>query len=177
VPPGQYWFTGGALAAFIALVVVGYGWYGAVMSEFELANNKTQSAASAERKARTELVKDRLVSAISDGSDLVQGLPNETDDFMVERAVEAWAHRTRDLIDAAYGSDEAALFMDNSGYAFYSDGTARRSLGNFVDGRIRRLSELLRRADSMTVREEFDPARLDRGHTSGSQAPGLSAEQ
>jgi hypothetical protein len=177
VPPIQYWFTGSALATFIALVAVGYGWYRAAASEFELANNKIQSAASAEQKARTGLVKDQLVAAISDGGDLVQGLPNETDDFMAERSVEAWVHRTHDLIDAAYGSDEGALFMDNSGYALYSDGTARRRLGNFVDGRVRRLSELLQRADSMTVREEFDPARWDRGHSAGSQAPVLPAER
>jgi hypothetical protein len=73
VPPIQHWFTGGALAAFIALVAVGYGWYRAAVSEFELSNNKTLSA---EKKARTELVKDHLGSAIAAGNDLVLGLPN-----------------------------------------------------------------------------------------------------
>jgi hypothetical protein len=157
VPPIQHWFTGTALAAFIAFVAVGYGWYRAAESEFELSNNKTLSA---EKWARTELVKDHLRSAIAAGNDLVLGLPNQTDDFSAERAVEAWTHRAHDLIGAAYGSGEAALFMDSSGYVFSSDGSVRRSLRNFIDGRIRRLSELLQRADSMTVRDDFDDADL-----------------
>jgi hypothetical protein len=158
VPPIQYWFTGSAIAAFIALVAVGYGWYRAAVSEFELSNNKTQSA---EQRVRTGLVKDRLGSAIAAGNDLLDGLPNQRDDFTAELVVEAWIHRTHDLINAAYGNGEAALFMDSSGYILHADGSTRSNLRKFVDGRMRRLSELVQRADGMTVREEFDPARSD----------------
>jgi hypothetical protein len=157
VPRIKDWFTRSAIAAFIALVAVGYGWYLAAVSEFELSNNKVQSA---EQKARTDLVKDLLGKAISTGNDLVQGLPNQQDDFTAEHAVEAWADRTRDLISAAYGNGEATLFMDSSGYIFYTDGSARQNLRNFVDGRMRRLSELVQRSDSVTVRTEFDPTRF-----------------
>jgi hypothetical protein len=73
VPRIKDWFTRSAIAAFIALVAVGYGWYLAAVSEFELSNNKVQSA---EQKARTDLVKDLLGKAISTGNDLVRGLPN-----------------------------------------------------------------------------------------------------
>jgi len=52
--------------------------------------------------------------------------------------------------------------MNSSGYVFSSDGSVRRSLRNFDDGRIRRLSELLQRADRMTVRDDFDDADLER---------------
>lgn len=157
MPPIQYWFTGSAVAAFIALIAVGGCWYLAAVSELQLSNNKVQSA---DRQARTALVKDLLGNAIAAGNDLAHDLSNQPDQFVAERAVVAWTDQTRGLIDAAYGNGEAALFMDSSGYSFNSDGTTRTSLGNFVDGRMRRLSELLQRSDNMTVRAEFKPDRF-----------------
>jgi hypothetical protein len=49
VPAIQYWFTGGAVAAFLALLgavsTLGYAWYRAAVTEVESASSKAASAA------------------------------------------------------------------------------------------------------------------------------------
>ena len=70
-----------------------------------------------------------------------------------KRDAETWGTKTRDLIAAAYGDGEAALFADSSGYVFYGDGSERSMIRNWIDGRLRRISELLRRTDSERVND------------------------
>jgi hypothetical protein len=61
MPPIQYWFTGTALATFIAVLAaistLGYGWYRAAITELESTNNKIISAAN---KQKTEQAKRLL---------------------------------------------------------------------------------------------------------------------
>jgi hypothetical protein len=65
------------------------------------------------------------------------------------------------LIDNAYGDGEALLFLDSSGYVFYGDGSKKSDVRNWIDGRMRRITELLRRTDSIAVRNEFDPTKFE----------------
>jgi len=65
------------------------------------------------------------------------------------------------LIAAAYGDGEAALFADSSGYVFYGDGSEKSRIRNWIDGRMRRISELLRRTDSLTVKDDFNPTQFE----------------
>jgi hypothetical protein len=73
---------------------------------------------------------------------------------------EAWGTKTRDLILEAYGEGESVLFLDSSGYEFYGDGSPMSVIRNWIDGRMRRVTELLRRVDTLTVRPQFDPVKF-----------------
>ena len=160
MPAVQYWFTGMALAAFIGVLTsistclaVGYGWYRAAVSEAESTSNKAMSAAG--RKA-----KHLLGEALSSGGKLI-GQQSEKSDEEYEQAAETWGRKAQNLIVAAYGEGEASLFMDSSGYTFYSDGSNKSKVRNWIDGRMRRITELLRRTDVLTVQGEFDPASFE----------------
>jgi hypothetical protein len=161
MPAIQYWFTGTALATFLALLAavstLGYGWYRSALTELESATSKADSA---EQRAKTARVKDLLGKAIASGGSLLKE-QNDKEDNQAEKDAGAWGEKTRDLIAATYGEGEAVLFLDSSGYVFYSDGSAKSNIRNWIDGRMRRATELLRRADSLTVRKDFDPTRFD----------------
>jgi hypothetical protein len=83
-----------------------------------------------------------------------------TDEQLKQKASD-WATPVRDLIAAAYGDGEAFLLLDDAGYVFYGDGSERSKTRNWMDGRMRRMGELLRRIDSLTVRSDFEPAKFD----------------
>src|SRR5215813_13320522 len=161
LPSLQYWFTGGALAAFLALLTavstLGYAWYRAAVTELEVVHNKAASAAQRERTGR---VKDLLGKTVAAGTQLLRELKDK-EVGQAENDAENWGQKARDLVAAAYGDGEAALFLDSSGYTFYSDGSPKSHIRNWIDGRLRRLTGLLQRADTLTVRSEFDPTKFE----------------
>ena len=73
VPAIQYWFTGGAVAAFLALLgavsTLGYAWYRAAVTEMESASSK---AASAAQKLKADRVKGLLAKALVSGDTLIR---------------------------------------------------------------------------------------------------------
>jgi hypothetical protein len=76
-----------------------------------------------------------------------------------EKAAKEWADRARSLVGAAFGAGEAALFMDSAGYSFFhSTNRPNEHLRIFLNGRLRRLAELLQREKSLPLEEHFDPA-------------------
>ena len=157
MPPLQYWFTGTALATFLtfiaAISTLGYSWYRSALTELESAQNKIESAA---QKAKNEQVKLLLGKALTSGTQLIAAQGNK-DDTQAKNDAETWVTQIHNLIAAAYGDGEAALFLDDAGYVFYG-GTRIR---NWIDGRLRRISELLRRTDSLTVRPDFNPTLFE----------------
>lgn len=160
MPAFQFWFTGTALAAFIAvltsfgtLVAVSYGWYRAALSEADSSSSKVMSAAAGKAKKL-------LGDALSTGNKLVGQQSKKTDDEY-EKDAEAWGKKAYDLIEAAYGEGEASLFMDSSGYTFYTDGSHKSGIRNWIDGRMRRITELLRRTDVLAVQKGFDPTKFE----------------
>jgi hypothetical protein len=161
LPPIQYWFTGTALATFLALLgtlsTLGYGWYRAAITELESTHNKIESAA---QKAKNERVKALLGRALAAGTGLIEA-QDKKDEDRAKRDAETWATQTRNLIAAAYGDGEAALFLDSSGYVFYGDSSEKSKIRNWIDGRMRRITELLRRTDSLTAKDEFNPTQFD----------------
>ena len=52
------------------------------------------------------------------------------------------------------------LIMDSSGYIFYSDASKKSQVTNWIDGRLGRTTELLRRTDTLQVRSELDPKQF-----------------
>jgi hypothetical protein len=161
MPPIQYWFAGTALATFIGIVTaistLGYGWYRAAISEMESANNKTASEAN---KVKTEQTKRLLGEALASGGQLI-GQQAQKSDHQFKQDADAWGQNAHKLISAAYGDGEASLFLDSSGYVFYGDGSPKSNVRNWIDGRMRRITELLRRTDSLAVRSEFDPTKFE----------------
>jgi hypothetical protein len=161
MPSIQYWFTGTALATFIAVIAavstLGYGWYRAAITEMESTNNKI---ASATNKQKTEEAKRLLGEALASGGKLLGSEKEKTDD-QYEQEANAWGKKAHALINTAYGDGEALLFLDSSGYTFYSDSSEKSKVRNWIDGRMRRITELLRRTDSLAVRSEFDPTEFE----------------
>lgn len=90
MPAFQYWFTGTAVAGFIAvltsltsLLAVGYGWYRAAVSESDSSSSKAISAAG--RKA-----KQLLGEALSSGGKLISQQAHKTDE-QYDKDADAWA--------------------------------------------------------------------------------------
>jgi hypothetical protein len=161
MPPIQYWFTGTALATFIAVVAaistLGYGWYRAAITEMESTNNKIASAAN---KQKTEQAKRLLGEALASGGKLIGAQAAKNDD-QYEKEANEWGSKAQSLIENAYGDGEALLFLDSSGYVFYGDGSNKSNVRNWIDGRMRRITELLHRADSLIVKSGFDPTKFE----------------
>jgi hypothetical protein len=112
MPAFTYWFTGGALAAFFALMTttatLGYAWYRAAITEQDSAASKSTSAAQGEK---TREVKSLLGKASTATMPIFKDA--KTDEELTREA-EPWVNRAHNLIVAAYGDGEAALFMYNS---------------------------------------------------------------
>jgi hypothetical protein len=105
-------------------------------------------------------VKDLLGKALALGENLLRSQKDKNDE-QAEKDAEKWGQQTHDLIAAAYGEGEAALFLDSSGYVFYGNNSAKSKIRNWIDGRMRRISELIKRTDSLTPRADFDPAKFE----------------
>jgi hypothetical protein len=103
VPAIQYWFTGGAVATFLALLgavsTLGYAWYRAAVTEMESASSK---AASAAQKLKADRVKGLLAKALVSGDKLI-GSHKDTDEDQAKKDAEKWGQQIHDLIAAAYG--------------------------------------------------------------------------
>jgi predicted negative regulator of RcsB-dependent stress response len=101
VPAIQHWFTGGAVAAFLALLgavsTLGYAWYRAAVTEMESASSK---AASAAQKLKADRVKGLLAKALVSGDKLIRSNKDTNED---QEDAEKWGQQTHDLIAAAYG--------------------------------------------------------------------------
>ncbi len=123
----------------------------------ESTNNKI---ASETNKKKTEQAKRLLGEALASGRKLIIAQQATSDD-QYEKDANAWGNKTQSLIDNAYGDGEALLFLDSSGYVFYGDGSNKSNVRNWIDGRMRRITELLRRADSLVVKSEFDPTKFE----------------
>jgi hypothetical protein len=157
MPAFQYWFVGGAFAAFLGLAttvpILGYAWYRAAVAEQDSA---MQHADAVAQKLKANRVKDLLGKSLAAGQTIF--VDNDLTDEQREQKATHWGTHTRDLITGAYGDGEGFLFLDDSGYTFFS---GRGRIRNWIDGRMRRIGELLRRIDSLTVRSDFEPTKFE----------------
>jgi hypothetical protein len=161
MPPLPYWFTGSGLASFLALLAtlatLGYGWYRGAMTEYEAAKGAIETK---ENRARADKIKSLLVTALNNSDRILRSLDKDKVEQSTKDA-EAWGSRTHDLLSHALGDGEAALFLSNSGYIFYGDGSEISQLRNWIDGRQRRLTELLGRSSSLLVKSDVDPSKFE----------------
>lgn len=145
--PAHSWVIGGGVFLLYAILAAIYEKFREIESDKETLEKQ---AAIEERRAA---VKD-LLGAADDSADELPEDPSVAD-------VEGWGTRTHGLIEAAYGRGEAKLFLSGAGLKFFSVGTNQQN--RLYAWRIR-LSELIGRADSLSVRPDFDPDEwADRG--------------
>ena len=169
MPAIQYWFTGSAIAALIvfatAVLGTGFGWYRAAVSEQDSASQNADAAAQKQKIIRA---KDLLGKALLDGRAIQAGGENGalTDD-QFEQQTHEWKTHTQAVISAAYGDGEAALFLSDAGFMGVSvTGQQSEKAKNtliFLYNRLARISALISRSDSLTVRSDFGPAKFDAG--------------
>jgi hypothetical protein len=70
--------------------------------------------------------------------------------------VEAWGTQINNVIVAAFGEGESALFLSDAGLVSYvHDGMKQEMI--WLERRIRRLNELLTRADTISIRTDYTP--------------------
>ena len=120
--------------------------------------------ASAEQRRKTEDLEELFGKYLATGGVMLRRLGTDKAQEHTRAAhqeANEWAQKVHDLILAAYGEGEAVLFMDSSGYVFYGDGSEKSKLQNGIDGRLRRLSELLKRMDVLMPRKDFDLTKFD----------------
>ena len=167
MPAIQYWFTGSAIAALIAFAAAvsgtGFGWYLAALSEQGSAEKNADAVAQKQKIIRA---KDLLGKALLDGRAIQTGGANGalTDDQFEQQTGE-WATHTQQVISAAYGDGEAALFLSDAGFMAGTVGGPHnsekaRNVLLFLFHRLDRISVLIGRSDTLTLRSDFDPAKF-----------------
>jgi hypothetical protein len=119
------------------------------------ANIVFENAASAQRRE----IRTALGTMISSGEELMAG-GRTADEKQFEADANAWATKADDLVMAAFGSGEDALFRSDTGCIFYSDGSQRSKIRNWIDGRLRQLTDLLQRSSTVPIQKDFDVTKF-----------------
>jgi hypothetical protein len=108
-----------------------------------------------ETRERRKLVKTIVGRAIEEGERLLTR--NSDGSLGSKEAAGKWVTATRNFISAAFRAGEATLLLSDSGYTFYSsDG----QIGIWIKGRLRRLTELLARVETLDIRQRLRPHLL-----------------
>jgi hypothetical protein len=140
----------------LAILLI-YGFLKAIQERFEDTEEKLAAV------ERHKAVKDLLGEATDKGRALQRGVYREGDEIITvnKQDIESWVHHTHDLIEAAYDKGEARHFMNSDDYKpertspftnVYHD-----PYKYFVKVRLRRLDELIVRANELPVNPDFDP--------------------
>ena len=134
-----------------------YGFLKAIRERFEDVEEKL--AAVEQYKS----VKDLLGEAADKGRALQRGIYKEGDEVITvtQQDIESWVHNTHDLIEAAYDKGEARHFMNSDDYRPETTLPFRNVYHDpykyFVGVRLRRLDELIVRANELPINPDFDP--------------------
>jgi hypothetical protein len=114
-------------------------------------------------KARRKIAKDLLAAAVDWGKDVQGGLRIEEGELkgVSQHDVEEWVHTTHDFIEAAFDKAEARRFMDSSDYTPKKSPPWREIRVDpykyHVTPRLQRLNELIVRANTIDINEDFYP--------------------
>jgi hypothetical protein len=127
------------------------------------AENK-RLAAQLDGKAKRKAVKDLLGVAVEQGESLRGDMRRVGSDFRFNTMddVEDWVHRTHDLIEAAFDKGEARRFLDRSDYTPENPLATEEvpvvdTYGHHLEPRLRRLQELIVRANAFEINDSFYP--------------------
>jgi hypothetical protein len=103
-------------------------------------------------------IKSLLGEALISGQTLLHRCHQESPiSQSLEEEVQKWGESTKDFIASVFGSGEAALFLNSSDFVFPVSTDQGMQNRIWIDGRLRRLSELIRRAHTIPMDEWFNP--------------------
>jgi hypothetical protein len=146
--------------AAIAFLYANFRAYDDVNISLRKAQAENQSANYREQQEKALLaVKEILGATISEGEKLISDW-QKADEKQLESNANAWATKADNFVLAAFGGGEQAVFRSDAGYQFYSDGSRLNEIRNWVDGRLRRLNDLLQRSTSIPLQREFDVGKF-----------------
>jgi hypothetical protein len=117
---------------------------------------ETQNHGNAEQNQKILAAKSLIGVGIRQGETLSRDWPNKDPDKFEQEANE-WENRMLRFISDAYGDGEESLFESDAGYIFYTDSKKQTDIKNWVGARIQRLNELLKRSDSLPMKQDFNP--------------------
>jgi hypothetical protein len=100
--------------------------------------------------AKRRAAKDLIGRLMNEGQALLASRRQGTEQEFASR-VQSWAEGAKAEIEASLGPGEATLFMSNHGLTLYSPGGGNAKQRVFMDGRLRRLTSLLERVDTMAL--------------------------
>ena len=155
VPEGASWAW--AVMAVAAWVILAYHkrW-----SDYqELAAG---AAAPNYEKVKREDLSVILGMRLSEGEKLIELIQSEDHNdpdarIRVTNFVMSWVSQTRQLIEAAFGLGEAALFESSSGFTFMGGADNSKSMHRrIIDVRLRRLTDLIQRSPTLQLKDDFD---------------------
>jgi hypothetical protein len=139
------------------LVLFAYGFLKALYEQF--GGMEERLATAKNRRA----IKDLLGDAVDRGRNLQRTLRKEGDEIVIvtQQDVEDWVHGTHDLIEAAFDKGEARHFLNSEGYDPGHNLPWRDARHDpykyYIEPRLKRLDELIVRANSLEVNPNFDP--------------------
>lgn len=129
--------------------------------EVESVKDKLETRLAASKKRRA--VKDLLGNAVDEGKNLQRTISADKGELKIvsQQDIEDWVHRTYDLIETAFDKGEAQHFLNSADYKPekpYPFRNARHDPYRYFTGvRLRRLDELVVRANSLEINPEFNP--------------------
>jgi len=141
------------------LVLFAYGFLKALYERF--GGMEERLATAKNRRA----IKDLLGEAVDRGRNLQRTIRKEGDEIVIvsKQDVEDWVHGTHDLIEAAFDKGEARHFLNSEGYDPGHNLPWRDARHDpykyYIEPRLKRLDELIVRANSLEVNPNFDPRR------------------
>jgi hypothetical protein len=106
-------------------------------------------------RVRKRAIKGMVGRFLRSGNEILR-TKSKDDEALREPAV-IWVTSVRDFLAAAFGSGEAELALSDAGYTFLGGGKYE----NWIIGRLRRLQELMARADSMEPDGKFDLSKWE----------------
>jgi hypothetical protein len=115
------------------------------------ANVVSENTVSAQRQE----IRSALGATISVGEKLIANW-RTADEKQFEDDANAWATKADDFVLAAFGGGEEAMFRSDAGYVFYGDGSRRSNIRTWIDGRLRRLNDLVQRSTAIPIEKGFD---------------------
>ena len=139
------------------LVLFAYGFLKALYERF--GGMEERLATAKNRRA----IKDLLGEAVDRGRNLQRTIRKEGDEIVIvtKQDVEDWVHGTHDLIEAAFDKGEARHFLNSEGYDPGHNLPWRDARHDpykyYIEPRLKRLDELIVRANSLEVNPNFDP--------------------
>jgi hypothetical protein len=102
-------------------------------------------------------MKDLLSISIKEGEELGKDWFKRDDDEKFKYETNVWTNKTGQLIKAAYGDGEVAVWASDAGYINYTDGKVHTEMHNWIINRLHRTNDLMDKIDSKPMLPGFDP--------------------